>query len=67
MSHNVGNADRVIRIILGLAIIVIGIVMHSWWGLIGLLPIMTGLVRFCGLYPVMGWNTSRARNDASKR
>jgi hypothetical protein len=67
MSPNVGSADRVIRIILGLAIIVIGIVMHSWWGLIGLLPVATGLVRFCGLYPLMGWNTSRTRNGAPHR
>jgi hypothetical protein len=67
MSPNVGSADRVIRIVLGLAIIIIGIVMHSWWGLIGLLPVATGLVRFCGLYPLMGWNTSRTRNGASNR
>lgn len=67
MSPNVGSADRVIRIVLGLAIIIIGIVMHSWWGLIGLLPVATGLIRFCGLYPLMGWNTSLTRNGPSNR
>lgn len=57
MKPNVGTADRAIRIIVGLAIMVLGIVMHSWWGLLGLLPIGTGLVRFCGLYPILGINT----------
>ena len=57
MNPNVGTADRAIRIILGLAILVLGTVMHSWWGLLGLLPIGTGLIRCCGLYSVLGINT----------
>lgn len=61
MTRNVGDADRVIRIVIGIAIIVLGIVLHSWWGLIGLLPIATGVFRCCGLYSLFGINTCRTK------
>lgn len=57
MKQNLGTADRAIRIVVGIAIIVLGIVLHSWWGLIGLLPIATGVFRCCGLYSLLGINT----------
>lgn len=67
MKPNVGGADRIIRIVLGIAIIVTGVVIHSWWGLIGILPLATGLVRFCGLYPVLGINTCNTVNSTAKK
>lgn len=57
MKQNVGTADRAIRIIVGVAIIVLGIVLHSWWGLLGLLPIATGLMSCCGVYSLLGITT----------
>jgi predicted RND superfamily exporter protein len=66
-SRNVGNADRVVRILMGIAIIVIGIVIHSWWGLLGLLPIATGVIRFCGLYPLLGINTCAKSSEPAAR
>jgi hypothetical protein len=54
MKPNVGAADRVIRVILGIAIIVWGIMAKNWWGVIGLLPLLTGIIGWCGLYQVMG-------------
>lgn len=67
MKPNVGTADRAIRIILGIAIVVLGIVMHSWWGLVGLLPITSGLVKFCGLYTILGINTCETGKASSGR
>jgi len=61
MKANVGSVDRTIRIIIGLAIIVIGFIMQSWWGLIGILPLATGLVSRCGLYTVLGINTCKIK------
>ena len=61
MKANVGSADRTIRIIIGLAIIVIGFIMQSWWGLIGILPLATGLASRCGLYSVLGINTCKIK------
>lgn len=60
MRANVGGADRVIRIVAGLIIIVLGIVYKSWWGLVGLLPLATGLFNFCVLYIPLGISTRKA-------
>ncbi|KAB2879119.1 DUF2892 domain-containing protein [bacterium] len=50
MKCNVGNADRMFRIIGGLVIIALGFIYQSWWGVIGVLPILTGTLRWCPLY-----------------
>ncbi|MBL7996915.1 DUF2892 domain-containing protein [bacterium] len=50
MKCNVGNADRMFRIIGGMVIIALGLIFQSWWGVIGLLPILTGTLRWCPLY-----------------
>jgi membrane protein implicated in regulation of membrane protease activity len=49
--QNVGNVDRIIRIVLGiilLALVFVG--PKTPWGWIGLIPLITGLVSFCPLY-----------------
>lgn len=50
MKQNVGSIDRLLRIILGLIIAIVGVVYDSWWGLIGIVPLATGLFQFCPLY-----------------
>ena len=50
MKCNVGPIDRLIRIILGLVIAILGVVFDSWLGLIGIIPLATGLFRFCLFY-----------------
>ena len=57
MLQNVGGADRVVRVVLGLAIIAAGVYFKSWWGLIGIVPIATALVRFCPAYLPFGIKT----------
>lgn len=57
MKANVGGFDRVLRIIAGLAILGAGYYFKSWWGLIGILPILTGTFRFCPAYLPFGLNT----------
>lgn len=57
MKTNIGGIDRTIRIIAGLAILGAGLYLKSWWGLVGLLPLLTGLVRFCPAYLPLGINT----------
>ena len=65
MNVNVGKVDKVIRIILGLAIIiVVGLVMKSWWGLIGILPLATGLAGRCGLYNIFGISTCSTKETS---
>ena len=50
MSGNVGGVDRVVRIVAGAVIACAGVYFRSWWGLIGLVLLLTGLFRFCPLY-----------------
>jgi len=59
MKSNVGKTDKIIRIVLGLAIIVVGIVGGSWWGLIGFIPLLTGLIGWCPVYVPFKINTQR--------
>ncbi len=58
MKTNVGGIDRILRVTAGAALIVaaatgtIGV-----WGYIGIVPVLTGLFRFCPVYPLLGMNT----------
>lgn len=57
MKTNVGSIDRTVRIIAGIAILGAGYWHHSWWGLIGIVPILTGTFRFCPAYLPFGLST----------
>ena len=50
MKCNVGKTDRMLRVLFGALIVMAGIAMQSWWGAVGLVPIITGLVRWCPAY-----------------
>ncbi len=55
---NVGSADRVIRVVLGLALLSLVFVgPKTWWGLIGIIPLATASMSFCPLYSIFGWST----------
>lgn len=64
MKCNVGGIDRVLRIVVGLTLIglaasnVVGV-----WGWIGIVPLLTGLFRFCPLYPLLGVNSCGTDGD----
>lgn len=57
MKCNVGKADKVVRLLIGAVIIIAGVVFKSWWGLVGLVPIVTALVSWCPLYVPFGIKT----------
>ena len=57
MKKNVGKTDKTIRIILGVLIGAVGIYFESWWGLIGLIPLLTGIFGICCLYSLFGIST----------
>ncbi|MBS3776740.1 MAG: DUF2892 domain-containing protein [Bacteroidales bacterium] len=59
MKCNVGKTDKVIRIILGLAIGAAGFYFNSWWGLVGIVPVFTALINWCPLYLPFGIRTCR--------
>lgn len=59
MKCNVGKTDKVIRIVIGLAIVAAGIYFKSWWGLIGIVPVITALIGWCPLYLPFGITTCK--------
>ncbi len=66
MKANVGGVDRAIRIVLGIVILGLGYAYHSWWGLVGLIPLGTGLVRWCPLYSPLGISTARGTSTGER-
>lgn len=61
MLQNIGKTDKIIRIVLGIVILGIGYMNHSWWGLVGLIPLGTALLNYCPLYPFVGVNTANKK------
>ena len=59
MKCNVGKNERIARIVAGALIIILGIAYGSMWGVIGLVPLATGLLRWCPAYDMMGINTAK--------
>ena len=59
MKKNMGSADRVIRGILGVAILAAGYYYKSWFGLIGLVPLATAFISWCPAYLPFGISTCR--------
>ena len=55
MGCNVGGADRAVRIVAGLAILAGGVFGPlGWWGALGLVPLATGILRYCPAYAMLG-------------
>ena len=55
---NVGTLDRIIRIILGLTLIALAYTgITGAWGYIGIVPLATGLLKWCPLYTLLGVQT----------
>ncbi len=66
MKQNVGNVDRWIRIVLGVALLSLLAFLSGpirWIGLIGLIPLVTGIINFCPIYALLGVSTKK---DQSK-
>ena len=58
MKSNVGGIDRILRIVIGLVLIALTLTgTIGVWGWIGVVPLLTGAVGFCPVYPLLGLNT----------
>lgn len=61
MSCNVGGLDRILRVVVGaaaLALVFVG--PETPWGYLGLVPLLTGVLGFCPLYPLFRVSTCKA-------
>ncbi|MDQ6957951.1 MAG: DUF2892 domain-containing protein [Mariprofundaceae bacterium] len=66
MNPNVGTIDKVLRVIIGAALISLVFVgPQTPWGWIGVIPIVTALVSFCPLYAILGIKTCKVAQTES--
>ncbi|WP_456323866.1 YgaP family membrane protein [Hydrogenimonas sp.] len=63
---NEGKIDRIVRVVLGLAIIGWGVAAQNWWGAVGLVPLLTGAVGICPLYIPFGIDTGCHKEKESE-
>ena len=60
MDRNIGAVDRALRIVVGVGLLALLFVLDGnarWLGLIGIVPLLTALVRWCPLYTLLGIRT----------
>ena len=60
MKTNVGGIDKGLRIVAGVGVLSLLFILEGsakWWGLAGLVPLLTGFFGFCPLYTLLGLNT----------
>ncbi len=66
MKANMGDADRIIRIIMGFIFIVLAVIKGSlWWilGVIGIIFIITSIIGYCPLYALLGIKTKQEKSQ----
>jgi Protein of unknown function (DUF2892) len=70
MNTNVGSVDRIIRVVLGLALIAFAWFYpqtpYSYLGWIGIVPILTAVFGTCPLYSVLGISTCPAKLPSTR-
>ena len=62
MKCNLGKIDRLFRVVLGIIIIAAGSYLKSWWGIIGIIPLLTALVGVCPAYMPLNFSTCKCED-----
>ena len=57
MKTNVGGADKILRIVAGIALLAWAAFGGPVWAWIGIVPLATGLLGWCPAYTMLGMNT----------
>ncbi len=68
MKKNIGQTDKWIRVVIGIALVLFLAFNQSglrWLGLIGIIPLATALFNFCPLYALLGISTHK-QNSGGK-
>jgi hypothetical protein len=63
MKNNVGGIDKILRIVAGIALIAWALTGGPVWAWIGIVPLATGLMGWCPLYPMLGLSTCPMKKD----
>lgn len=63
MKANVGGIDKILRIVVGIALIIWALVGGPVWAWIGVVPLATGLLGWCPAYTLLGMNTCPVKKE----
>ena len=61
------NVGKNIRLVLGILIVLWGLLYQNWWGLIGLVLLITAFVSWCPLYAVLGIKTCEHKENQTEK
>lgn len=64
MTQNVGSIDKILRTVVGIGLLSLLFVLEGnarWWGLAGLIPLVTVITGWCPAYSLLGANTCRSK------
>jgi len=57
LKKNVGYLDSIVRVFIGALIVAFGLHFNSFWGFLGLIPVISGALSFCPLYRILNTTT----------
>lgn len=67
MTKNVGGMDKILRIVVGLALIAFALVGpetgYNVWGFVGVIPLGTALIGWCPFYPLLGLSSCPTKSE----
>jgi hypothetical protein len=64
MKINEGTIDRIIRVVVGLGVLSLTVIgPKTYWGLLGLLPLITGIIGYCPAYSILGVSTCPMKKE----
>ncbi|HUH60817.1 MAG TPA: DUF2892 domain-containing protein [Candidimonas sp.] len=69
MKNNAGGIDRALRVVVGLALLSLVFLLEGdnrWWGLVGLMPLLTGLAGNCPAYSLLGVSTCPMKGSTKR-
>ncbi len=64
--QNIGIADRIVRIILAVIFIIMGLALSSWWLILAVIALVTGIIGWCPIYAIFGCGTYPNQKRAKK-
>jgi hypothetical protein len=59
MKKNMGQKDRIVRIIFGVSMLLYAVIFQNMVGLVGVIPLATGASGYCPLYSLLGIQSFR--------
>jgi hypothetical protein len=58
MKKNIGKTDKIVRILIGFSIIILGAYLKSVWGVFGMIPVISAEIGICPMYLILKVNTA---------